>query len=145
MTPAEAGATFFAAEAVGRERRDAEPEFEENGAMTCLFCRILAGGVPSVPVYSDERIYAFRDINPQAPLHVLIIPRKHIPTLNDLDVDHDGLVGEMMRRAAAIARSHGYDERGYRAVFNCNADAGQSVDHIHLHLLAGRRLTWPPG
>jgi histidine triad (HIT) family protein len=113
--------------------------------MPCLFCRIIAGEIPSNIVFSDERFIAFRDINPQAPMHVLIVPRKHIATLNDLNADDDWLVGAMIRRAAAIAREHGYDARGYRTVFNCNADAGQSVDHIHLHVLAGRRLQWPPG
>jgi histidine triad (HIT) family protein len=126
-------------------RVTAPPRIGQNKTMTCLFCRILAGTVPSAPVYSDERIYAFQDVNPQAPLHVLIVPRRHISTLNDLNSDDDGLVGEMMRRAAAIAKEHGYGERGYRTVFNCNGDAGQSVHHIHLHLLAGRRMTWPPG
>jgi histidine triad (HIT) family protein len=113
--------------------------------MSCLFCRIIAGEIPSTRVYSDDRIYAFADINPQAPLHVLLVPTRHIPTLNDLQADDQGLVGELVRRAAEIAKAHGYAERGYRTVFNCNADAGQSVDHIHLHLLAGRTLSWPPG
>jgi histidine triad (HIT) family protein len=113
--------------------------------MPCLFCRVIAGEIPSTNVFSDERIVAFRDINPQAPLHLLVVPRRHIATLNDLGADDDGLVGELVRRAAALAKEHGYDGRGYRTVFNCNADAGQSVDHIHLHLLAGRRLAWPPG
>lgn len=113
--------------------------------MMCLFCRIAQGTVPSRQVHSDDRIVAFHDINPQAPLHVLVIPRRHVSTLNDLGPDEDGLVGEMVRRAAAIAADHGYSERGYRVVLNCNADAGQSVFHIHLHLLAGRRIGWPPG
>jgi len=111
----------------------------------CLFCRIIAGDVPSTEVYRDERVYAFEDITPRAPLHVLIVPRKHVATLNDLQPDDDGLVGEMIRRAAAIAAERGYAEQGYRTVFNCNREAGQSVFHIHLHLLAGRPLTWPPG
>ncbi len=88
---------------------------------------------------------AFKDVNPQAPLHVLIVPRRHLATLNDLSPDDDGLVGSMTRLAAALAHEHGYAERGYRTVFNCNADAGQTVFHIHLHLLAGRGLGWPPG
>jgi len=111
----------------------------------CLFCRIIAGDVPSTGVYRDERVYAFEDITPRAPLHVLIVPRKHVATLNDLQPEDDGLVGEMIRRAAAIAAERGYAEQGYRTVFNCNREAGQSVFHIHLHLLAGRPLTWPPG
>ena len=111
----------------------------------CLFCRIAAGEVPATLVHEDERLIAFRDINPQAPLHVLVVPRRHIATLNDLQPSDDGLVGEMMRRAAAIAGVEGYAGRGYRTVFNCNADAGQTVFHIHLHVLAGRSLAWPPG
>jgi len=113
--------------------------------MSCLFCRIVDGTIPSRIVYSDDQVVAFHDINPQAPLHVLVIPKRHIATTNDLSETDDGLVGAMLRRAALIAREHGYDERGYRTVFNCNRDAGQTVFHIHLHLLAGRRLTWPPG
>lgn len=111
----------------------------------CLFCRITSGEIPSTPVYSDDRLYAFADINPQAPMHVLVVPRRHIATLNDLTADDDGLVGEMVRRAAAIANERGYGERGYRTVFNCNAEAGQTVFHVHLHVLGGRGLGWPPG
>jgi histidine triad (HIT) family protein len=96
-------------------------------------------------VYQDDRVVAFRDINPQAPMHVLIIPRRHIASLNELTAEDDGIVGEMVRRAAAIAAEHGHAERGYRTVFNCNAEAGQTVFHIHLHVLGGRRLGWPPG
>ena len=113
--------------------------------MTCLFCRVIAGEIPSTPVYADDRLVAFTDINPQAPTHVLIVPREHIATLNDLDPAHDALVGEMVRRAAAIAAERGHADGGYRTVFNCQADAGQTVFHIHLHLLGGRRLGWPPG
>lgn len=111
----------------------------------CLFCRIIAREIPAAIVYQDDALVAVKDINPQAPLHLLIVPKKHIATLNDLSPEHDGLVGSMFRRAAAIAREHGYHERGYRTVFNTNADAGQTVFHVHLHLLAGRGLTWPPG
>jgi len=111
----------------------------------CLFCRIIAGQIPAAMVYQDESLVVITDINPQAPLHVLIIPRTHIATLNDLSPDDDALVGSMFRRAAALATEHGYQERGYRTVFNVNREAGQSVFHIHLHLLAGRALTWPPG
>lgn len=113
--------------------------------MSCLFCRIVAGEIPAKRVYEDDDLIAFEDINPQAPLHVLVIPRQHIATLNDLDTDSDALVGSMVRRAAAIARDRGYDTRGYRTVFNSNADAGQTVFHIHLHVLGGRRFSWPPG
>jgi histidine triad (HIT) family protein len=111
----------------------------------CLFCKLLAGQIPAAIVYEDERVVAFRDINPQAPTHVLVIPRRHIATLNDLGPEDDGLVGELVRRAAAVAREQGHAEGGYRVVFNCNADAGQTVFHIHLHLVGGRKLGWPPG
>jgi histidine triad (HIT) family protein len=111
----------------------------------CLFCKIIAGEIPGTFVHHDDEVIAIRDINPQAPLHLLIIPRKHIASLNDLTPDDDALVGSMLRRAAALAKAHGYEQRGYRAVFNTNREAGQSVFHIHLHLLAGRGLAWPPG
>ena len=111
----------------------------------CLFCRIIAGQIPGAIVYQDDRVVAFKDINPQAPTHVLVVPRRHIATLNDLTPDDDGLVGEITRRAAAIAKEHGHADRGYRTIFNCNADAGQTVFHIHMHVLGGRRLGWPPG
>jgi histidine triad (HIT) family protein len=111
----------------------------------CLFCKIIAGMIPVNPVYDDQELIAINDLNPQAPLHVLIIPKAHIASLNDLAPEHDALVGSMFRRAAAIAKDRGYSERGFRTVFNTNREAGQSVFHIHLHLLAGRLLTWPPG
>jgi histidine triad (HIT) family protein len=111
----------------------------------CLFCRIIAGEIPGTFVYQDERIVALNDINPQAAMHVLVVPRRHIASLNDLSPADDALVGEMTRVAAKIAGEHGHAERGYRTVFNCNADAGQTVFHIHLHVLGGRRLGWPPG
>jgi histidine triad (HIT) family protein len=111
----------------------------------CLFCKIVAGEIPAAIVNRDETLVTLKDINPQAPLHVLIVPRKHIASLNDLTPEDDGLVGSMFRKAAVLAKEHGYDERGYRTVFNTNREAGQSVFHIHLHLLAGRGLAWPPG
>jgi histidine triad (HIT) family protein len=111
----------------------------------CLFCKIVAGQIPGNLVYEDDQLVAFKDINPQAPLHALIVPRRHIATLNDLSEGDDALVGSMLRAAAALAKKHGYAERGYRTVFNCNAAAGQTVFHIHLHVLAGRGLSWPPG
>ena len=111
----------------------------------CLFCRIAAGEIPASIVYQDDQLVAFKDINPQAPMHVLIVPRRHISRLNDLSAADDALVGEMIRRAAALARENGYADQGYRTVFNTNADAGQTVFHIHLHVLAGRGLMWPPG
>ncbi|HLG57398.1 MAG TPA: histidine triad nucleotide-binding protein [Vicinamibacterales bacterium] len=111
----------------------------------CLFCKIIGGQIPGTFVYQDEELVVLKDINPQAPLHVLIIPRRHIATLNDLGPGDDALVGSMQRTAARIAKEQGYSDRGYRTVFNTNRDAGQTVFHIHLHLLAGRGLTWPPG
>jgi len=112
---------------------------------SCLFCKIAAGTIPATIVHQDDTLVAFADINPQAPLHVLVIPRRHIATLSDLGPGDDALVGSMHRTAAAIAQAHEYADRGFRTVMNCNADAGQTVFHIHLHLLAGRGLTWPPG
>ncbi len=111
----------------------------------CLFCRIIAREVPSRIVYEDDRVLAFEDVNPQAPVHVLIVPKRHLATLNDLAPADDGLVGELIRRGAAIARERGVADAGYRTLFNCNRGAGQSVFHIHLHVLGGRHLTWPPG
>lgn len=113
--------------------------------MECLFCRIVAGEIPASKVYEDDRLLAFNDIAPAAPMHVLIVPKEHIANLNALTEGHDALVGEMMRRAAALAAGRGYAERGFRTVFNTNADGGQTVFHLHLHVLGGRPLTWPPG
>ena len=111
----------------------------------CLFCKLAAGQVPATILFQDDTLVAFKDINPQAPLHLLIIPRRHIASLNGLSDADDALVGSMARLAAAMAKEHGYDGPGYRIVFNTNRDAGQTVFHIHLHLLAGRPLAWPPG
>jgi len=113
--------------------------------MTCLFCRIIAGERPARLVHQDAQLVAIEDINPQAPVHVLVIPRKHIATLNDLTPEDDGLVGALVHRAAIIAKDRGIDQSGYRTVFNCNRGAGQSVFHLHLHVLGGRRMGWPPG
>ena len=113
--------------------------------MSCLFCRIASGEIPASKVFEDADVLAFNDINPQAPLHVLVIPKQHIATTNDLTEADEALVGKLVRTAAALAAQKGYADRGYRAVFNCNAEAGQTVFHIHLHLLAGRSLGWPPG
>lgn len=111
----------------------------------CVFCRMVAGDIPVDKVREDDHVLAFNDINPQAPTHVLIIPRTHIATVNDLRPDHHELIGRLYAAAAGIAADHGFAEDGYRLVMNCNADGGQSVYHLHLHLLAGRRLQWPPG
>ena len=111
----------------------------------CLFCRIVAGETPATLVYQNDHVVAFKDITPRAPTHVLVVPRRHIATLNDLAPEDDALVGEMVRAAAGIAKQAGHAERGYRTVFNCNADAGQTVFHLHLHLLGGRKMEWPPG
>lgn len=113
--------------------------------MSCLFCRIVEGQIPASKVYEDDQLLAFNDINPQAPMHVLVIPKAHVATANELSLDHDALVGAMVRRAAAIAKERGYDGSGFRTVINCNAQAGQTVFHLHLHVLGGRAMAWPPG
>ena len=111
----------------------------------CLFCKILAGEIPADIVYESETAIAFRDINPQAPTHVLIIPRKHIARINDIGEDDQSIVGSLFSAAGEIATAEGMADEGYRAVMNCNEAAGQTVFHIHLHLLGGRDLHWPPG
>jgi len=113
--------------------------------MNCLFCKIINREIPSSIVYEDDRLLAFNDINPQAPTHVLVIPKKHVESLNDLQPGDDRLVGELVRRAAAIAKERGISASGFRTVFNTNRDAGQTVFHVHLHLLGGRSMAWPPG
>lgn len=110
-----------------------------------IFGRIVRKEIPADIVYEDDEILAFRDINPQAPVHILIIPRAPVATLNDLGPEHAALVGRMHLVAARIAREQGFAEAGYRTVINCNGDGGQDVFHVHLHLLAGRRMGWPPG
>ncbi len=111
----------------------------------CLFCKMVTGEITPDTVYEDEDVLAFRDINPQAPTHVLVVPKQHVATLNDLDKSNIHLVGKMMLAATAIAEQEGFAEQGYRTVMNCNADGGQTVFHIHLHLLGGRIMHWPPG
>ncbi|MCG8015832.1 MAG: histidine triad nucleotide-binding protein [Candidatus Thiodiazotropha sp. 'RUGA'] len=111
----------------------------------CLFCKFVSGEIPVEAVYEDDDVLAFRDINPQAPCHVLIIPKKHISTLNDLSGEDAELMGKLYLAAAKVAKQEGIDEAGYRTVMNCNEQAGQTVFHIHLHLLGGRRMNWPPG
>jgi len=111
----------------------------------CIFCQIVAGKIPSEKVFENEHVLAFRDLHPQAPTHVLVIPRRHIATLNDLQSSDAALIGEMMLAATQIAAKENLAENGYRVVMNCNHDGGQSVYHIHLHLLGGRYMKWPPG
>ena len=110
-----------------------------------VFLDIIAGKIPCDKVYEDDDVFAFRDLNPAAPTHVLIVPKKPIATINDLTDDDAIVVGRMLLAAKKIAAAEGLSERGYRTVFNCNADAGQTVFQIHLHLLGGREMTWPPG
>jgi histidine triad (HIT) family protein len=111
----------------------------------CLFCGIVAGDIPANLVAEGEEWIAFRDIHPQAPTHVLLVPRRHLSTLDDLGGGDESLAGALVGAAARIARDEGLVEGGYRVVMNCGAGAGQSVFHIHLHLLGGRRFSWPPG
>ena len=110
-----------------------------------IFGKILSGDIPADIVYEDERCIAFRDINPAAPTHILVIPRKHIPTINDATQEDEALVGHLMLTAAKLAKQEGIAEDGYRLVMNCGAQGGQTVFHIHLHLVGGRGLSWPPG
>ena len=112
---------------------------------TCIFCKIAAGEIPAAKVFEDERAVVFRDINPQAPTHALVIPRAHVASLNEAGETDEALLGHLLLVAARVARDEGLDASGYRAVVNTGAEAGQTVFHIHVHLLGGRRLTWPPG
>ena len=111
----------------------------------CLFCKIINREIPGSIVYEDDRVLAFNDINPQAPTHVLVIPKRHIESLNALKPGDDEIIGELVRRAAAIADERGIATGGFRTVFNTNRNAGQTVFHVHLHLLGGRSMHWPPG
>ena len=111
----------------------------------CLFCKIAAGEIPAKIVHEDEDVVAFEDINPQAPHHVVIVPRRHIATVNDIEAADEPLFGKLAGVAKTIAADRGFDQSGYRLVMNCNSAAGQTVFHIHMHLLGGRTLTWPPG
>jgi histidine triad (HIT) family protein len=113
--------------------------------MNCLFCRIVSGEIPSKKVHDDDRILAFNDIDPKAPVHVLIIPRKHIASVAQLDEADAELIGEMLVVARDLAKQLGLADHGYRLVINTGPDAGQSVDHIHMHVLGGRKLKWPAG
>jgi len=112
---------------------------------TCIFCKILSKNASSKIVYEDEHIFAFEDIHPQSPIHILIIPKKHISTILDITSEDTELLGQLFHVANKIAKDRGIAKRGFRLVMNCNPEAGQTVYHIHLHLLAGRVMHWPPG
>ena len=113
--------------------------------MDCLFCKVVSGEVAINKIYENKDILAFEDINPQAPIHFLIIPKVHIPTLNDLEPRDIALVGKLSLIASKLAKEYEISKNGYRTIMNCNSDAGQTVFHIHLHMMAGRRFKWPPG
>jgi histidine triad (HIT) family protein len=111
----------------------------------CLFCKIIQGEIPSEKLFENEDVFAFRDISPVAPLHALIIPKQHVAMINDLEPQHNEMIGKLFLAAKQIAKQEGYSEDGYRTVMNCGEAAGQTVFHLHLHLIAGRDLIWPPG
>ncbi|MCZ8157813.1 MAG: histidine triad nucleotide-binding protein [Leptospira sp.] len=111
----------------------------------CIFCKISSGQIPSKVAFENDEIFAFHDIAPVAPVHVLIIPKKHIVGLNDLGAEDVTLLGNIMRVAQSLAKDLGIDKTGYRVVNNCGSDGGQTVHHLHFHLLGGRSMTWPPG
>ncbi|MEW7978899.1 MAG: histidine triad nucleotide-binding protein [gamma proteobacterium symbiont of Phacoides pectinatus] len=111
----------------------------------CLFCKMAHGEITPDVVYEDDTVLGFRDINPQAPVHVLLIPKRHISTLNDLEAEDGELIGRLYLAAKRVAAQEGVAEGGYRTLFNCNGDGGQEVFHLHLHLLGGRQMRWPPG
>lgn len=113
--------------------------------MNCIFCKIAQGEIPSKIVYQDDKMVAFEDNNPQAPTHLLLVPKEHIATLNELNEGHAALMSGLILNAKKLAKELGIDESGYRLVLNCNAEGGQSVYHLHLHLLGGRSMHWPPG
>lgn len=113
--------------------------------MNCLFCKIAQKEIPAAVVFEDTEIMAFRDLNPQAPTHLLVIPKVHIATINDTDTKDEQLLGKMVLAAKRLAALEGFSETGYRLIFNVNSDGGQTVHHIHLHILGGRKMTWPPG
>lgn len=113
--------------------------------MDCLFCKIAAKEIPATIVYEDDLCLAFDDIAPQAPVHSLVIPKKHIATSNDITEGDEPLMGHLMRVATEVAKLKGIDQSGFRTVINCNKDSGQLVFHVHLHVLGGRKMSWPPG
>ena len=111
----------------------------------CIFCKIIDKKIPARIIYEDEHALAFEDVNPQAPVHTLVIPKKHIPTLLDIKEEDNNLIGHLVKVANKIANDKGIAERGFRVVINCNPESGQTVYHIHLHILGGRQMHWPPG
>lgn len=111
----------------------------------CIFCRIVRGEIPATPVFETEAVLAFRDLNPQAPVHVLVIPKQHVGSLAELDPRHEAAAGALLLAAAAVARSEGIEATGYRVVTNIGDEGGQSVGHLHVHVLGGRAMGWPPG
>ena len=111
----------------------------------CLFCKMISGEIPCDIVYENESVFAFRDIDPKAPTHILLIPRKHVRSINELGESDQTLAGELLLIAKKIAKDEGIDESGFRTIFNTNSDGGQTVFHIHMHILGGRKMAWPPG
>ena len=111
----------------------------------CLFCKIIAGEIPSTKVYEDDAVYAFNDIEPQAPIHVIIVPKAHIASANEITAENSAVIGKIFEAAGKIAKDLGIAENGYRIVNNCGEDGGQTVQHLHFHLVGGRSLQWPPG
>ena len=113
--------------------------------MDCLFCSIIKGEIPSKKIYEDDLVYVFADIAPQAPVHMVMVPKAHIASANELTEENAAVVGHIFAVAAKLAKEQGFAENGYRIVNNCGEDGGQTVGHLHFHLLAGRNLGWPPG
>ncbi len=113
--------------------------------MSCLFCQIIEGSIPAKPCYEDDKVFVFHDLHPQAPTHMLIVPKKHIASINEATPEDAALIGHMMLTAKQLAKDAGFAEQGFRLVMNCNSWGGQTVFHLHLHLLGGRMMTWPPG
>ena len=111
----------------------------------CLFCKMISGEIPCDIVYENESVFAFRDIDPKAPTHILLIPRKHIRSINELGEPEQNLAGELLLTAKKIAKDEGIDESGFRTILNTNSDGGQTVFHIHMHILGGRKMARPPG
>jgi histidine triad (HIT) family protein len=111
----------------------------------CIFCKIIDGSIPSKKIYEDDELLAFHDVNPQAPIHFLLIPKKHISNVMEISESDSTLIGKIFYKAQQLAKKLGCEEKGARFVMNCKSDGGQTVDHIHLHVLGGRQLDWPPG